>query len=68
MNTILTRAYEEGIIRFDENGKVVRVIDGKVFDILGRIELELKEIYGFKRLPLCMNEGGEVTLGIKESR
>ena len=51
-NTVLTRAYERGLISFNKEGKVVRSVDGKVFDITGRIEMELKVICDgkFKRL------------------
>lgn len=57
--SLLSNALKKGIIR-EEKGVVVRVIDGKVFDI--KCSVEIKIVSKFERLQSCMNEGGDALL------
>jgi len=61
VNSLLARAFKENVIRFDRDGRVVRVVDGKLFNIIGKVELEVKTVYRgeFERLPEGMIEGGD---------
>lgn len=47
-NTILTRAVERGVIQLDEEGVVVRVVDGKKFLIRGSVVVEERIVKTYK--------------------
>jgi hypothetical protein len=56
INSLLTKAFARGVIGLAKSGKVIRTVDGKVFDMRGEIDAEVVVKYTGS----FMNGGGEV--------